>query len=268
MNGRLLALLSKGYIQVVLLSVAILAGCMASPSSDPAPPMHGTQAWSSEGKQRSMDGSIAVLAHAILFVTDGNVCVSNKARNVMRLTSSGKDHSPVLSPDGRSVAFLRKSSNVAYLPASGEADGDGNRLLADQVWMVDLGTGKEMLLVADRMPGEGDVTEELKKTVGVVSALCFSPDSRNLYFTTWAWVVSGALHAVDLRTGTERFVTDANSVEVVQSGDHAGCLIVRKHKYFLGGGSYDWYWLIDSQGREIGLIGEVEGQVDMFKEMN
>ena len=55
--------------------------------------------------------------------------------------------------------------------------------------------------------------------------------------------------------------------EVVQSGGHAGCLIVRKHKYFLGCGSYDWYWLIDPQGREIGPIGEEDGQVCLFKEM-
>jgi hypothetical protein len=39
-----------------------------------------------------------------------------------------------------------------------------------------------------------------------------------------------------------------------------------QHKYFLVGGTYDWYWLITLDGREIGPIGSEEN-VSMFKEM-
>ncbi len=37
--------------------------------------------------------------------------------------------------------------------------------------------------------------------------------------------------------------------------DYRDLIIVNKHKYFVAGGSYDWYWLINAEGREIGPLG-------------
>jgi len=120
------------------------------------------------------------------------------------------------------------------------------------------------------MPEKGDVTKELQRTIAHIDddSLCFSPDGTDLYFISSAWVVSGALHVVNVRTGRERFVDAANSVEVVRSGEYAGHLIVNQHRYFLGTGSFDWYWLLDPKGREVGPVGECEDQVKTFKEIN
>ena len=30
----------------------------------------------------------------------------------------------------------------------------------------------------------------------------------------------------------------------------------RQHRYFIGGGSYDWYWLLKPDGKEVGPVGE------------
>lgn len=35
-----------------------------------------------------------------------------------------------------------------------------------------------------------------------------------------------------------------------------GRLVVQKHKYFFGGGSYDWYWLVGPDGENPKPLGE------------
>ena len=222
------------------------------------------------GRQPGLGKRAMAPAMPAPFVTNGNVWVTNTAKKVVQLTSSGKDRAPTVSPDGRCIAFIRKSKNQSYLSVGGEEDYKGDEILADQIWAVDLSTGKERLLVSDRMPGKGDVTKELERTIAHIDddSLCFSPDGSDLYFISSAWVTSGALHVVNLRAGKEHFIAAANSVEVVQSGEYAGHLIVNQHRYFLGTGSFDWYWLLDSKGREIGPVGECQDQVKTFKEIN
>jgi len=43
---------------------------------------------------------------------------------------------------------------------------------------------------------------------------------------------------------------------VVTSGEYKDCLLVQQHKYFVGGGSYDWFWLLRPDGKEVGPVGE------------
>jgi len=192
---------------------------------------------------------------------------ANRTQRTTPLSVSGNDRAHKKSPDGRYAVFIRKSQNQAYLTVGDETEYPGDAILADQIWLFDTSAGKERLLVADKIPGKGDITQGLQQGIAFIDddSLCFSPDGANLYFISSAWVVSGALHAVNLRTGRERFVAAANTVEVVPSGEYAGHLIVQQHRYFMGNGSYDWYWLIDPQGREIGPVGETLEQVAVFK---
>ncbi len=86
-------------------------------------------------------------------------------------------------------------------------------------------------------------------------SLKFSPDGKRLYFITSAWVTSGALHRVNVDGSGERFVAAANSLKVLGSGSYKGHLIISQHRYFLGGGSYDWYYVFTPQGKEVGPLG-------------
>ena len=44
-------------------------------------------------------------------------------------------------------------------------------------------------------------------------------------------------------------------------------LVVLAHRYFLLGGSYDWYWLYDSTGKkELGPLGEFDNPDDMVRQ--
>ncbi|PYO88565.1 MAG: hypothetical protein DMD66_07250 [Gemmatimonadetes bacterium] len=42
----------------------------------------------------------------------------------------------------------------------------------------------------------------------------------------------------------------------MKRGSYAGALLVEQHRYFVGGGSYDWVYLIGPDGKEIGTLGD------------
>ena len=95
-----------------------------------------------------------------------------------------------------------------------------------------------------------------KKRIVDPQQLNFSPNSRTLYFVTSAWAVSGAVHAINIDGTNYRFIQPANELEVITSGEYQGYLALKQHRYFIGGGSYDWYWLFTPDGKEIGPLGE------------
>lgn len=167
------------------------------------------------------------------------------------LTSSGQDVQPNLSPDGKAVVFVRKVSGKTLDSPVGEVE-------ANELWWVDTAGGKPRRLVASA------ANDDPKKFLGELQTPQFSPDGKTVFFMSAAWATSGAVHKVDVATGKEQFVTPGNSLEVILRGEHQGKLIVQLHKYFLGGGSYDWFWLLEPDGKEVGPIGD---DVSGFREM-
>ena len=91
-----------------------------------------------------------------------------------------------------------------------------------------------------------------------------SSDGRCVFFVTPAYATSGAVHVVDTTSGKERFLMAGNGLEVIHSGEYRDCLLVGQHRYFIGGGSYDWIWLFRPDGKEIGPVGE---DATSFKEL-
>jgi WD40-like Beta Propeller Repeat len=68
----------------------------------------------------------------------------------------------------------------------------------------------------------------------------------------WQVRVDGKEPAMLLRAGDAR----GNDIRVVPAGEYKDCLLVQQHRYFIGGGAYDWYWLFRTDGKEIGPLGE------------
>lgn len=106
-------------------------------------------------------------------------------------------------------------------------------------------------------------SRKMQEVIAFCSAPHFSTDGRRLFFQSTAWVTSEAVHVVDLRTRKEHFVCAGNEFEIVRSGEYRDCLLVQQHRYFIGGGSYNWYWLLRPDGKEVGPVGE---DTVMFKE--
>jgi hypothetical protein len=164
---------------------------------------------------------------------------------MMQLTKEVKNNDRALSPDGRWLAYIKISNYVVpsdcFYPVSKGEHGD-------EIWIADLKTMKKRLLVANHFSC-GDV----KKVILDPHHLEFSPDSKTLFFETSAWVVSGAIHAVDVNGKNLRFVTDGGEYRIIQNGLNKGNLIVNQHRYHDGGGSYNWDWLYTPAGKQIKL---------------
>jgi len=193
--------------------------------------------------------------------------VDTKAK--IQLTKNGKDSVPILSPDGKSVVFLRKSSKEVYLP-TGDSEyylkKGPDAIFADQVWLVDIHGKNEKLLVKDYNPDELAIAVAFdgSKVVAHIwkDSLQFSPDGKRIYFITSAWVTSGALHGVNIDGSDERFIAGANYLKVIDKGKHKGKLIIQQHRYFLTGGSYDWYYVFSPEGKEEAVLAPDLNDVD------
>ena len=183
----------------------------------------------------------------LVFVKDRNVYFINEKAKIIQLTNQGQDDIALLSPDKHHVVFLRKSAKQLPKQCQGLIE-DKN---GHQIWVVNTQEQKPRLLVNQNFTCD-------KASIMVLDPLdlTFSPDSKTLYFLTYAWTTSAALHSVNLNDGQERYLVPANSLHVVKKGEYKGSLILNQHRYFIGGGSYDWYWLFSPEGKEVGPLGE------------
>jgi hypothetical protein len=176
-------------------------------------------------------------------VKDGNIQFTDKAGQTTALTSGGRDSGPVLAPDGKWVAFVRKVDGKKIATGSEEVE-------PTELWQVRTDGKEASLLVKCR------AAEKPEAVIAGFENLQFSTNGKLLYFVTSAWATSGAVHVVDTTNRKERYLFPGSDLKVVTSGEYKDCLLVQQHKYFVGGGSYDWFWLLRPDGKEIGPVGE------------
>ena len=176
-------------------------------------------------------------------VKDGNIQFTDKSGKATALTSSGRDSDPVLASDGKWVAFVRKVEGKKIATGSDE-------VAPTELWQVRVDGKEPTMLVRCRD------SQQMESLIGGFENLQFSPDGKLLYFVTPAWATSGAVHVVDTTNRKERYLFPGNNLKLVPSGEYKGCLLVQQHRYFVGGGSYDWFWLLRPDGKEVGPVGE------------
>jgi len=181
-------------------------------------------------------------------VKAGNIYIESAGQS-RQLTTLGRDADAALSPDGKFVVFTRTDGKPpADDPMTCKTGAD-----ADQLRRIDVDGRNDRLLVTahggERPPQQLCRFEQKQ----------FSADGGRLYFISPGWVTSGALHVYAFAGKAVHFVAAANAVIVLNfcKGEHRDQLILNQHRYFIGGGSYDWYWLFDASGRkEIGPVGD------------
>jgi hypothetical protein len=176
-------------------------------------------------------------------VKEGDILFTDKSGQTTALTSSGRDFGPVLAPDGKWVVFVRKVEGKAIATGSDEVD-------PTELWQVRADGKEATLLVKCRDTGKPETG------IAAFQSLQFSTNGKLVYFVTPAWAVTGAVYVVDTTNRKVRYLFPGNDVKVVPSGEFKDCLLVLQHRYFMGGGSYDWYWLVRPDGNEVGPVGE------------
>ncbi len=183
------------------------------------------------------------------FVRAGNIYFVQDNNQTIQLTRAGFAHAPVLPPDKKIVAFIRTGTDT--LPERCRDFSDTHSTYGKQIWIIDVEHKKEQLLVKNNF-----ACDKPMEMIITPHHLTFSPDSKTLYFLTYAWTTSNALHAVNIADAKQRYLLPANSLAVATNEEYKGDLILNQHRYFIGGGSYDWYWLFTPEGKEIGPLGE------------
>ena len=171
------------------------------------------------------------------------------------VTHTGHDHDPTLSSDGKWIAFVRDipSKKDTLSPSSAMVSE-----VANELWVITT-EGKN----ARRLVTYG---KNQAYSISMIHHPQFFPNNQDIAFEAALAVVEGGIYRVNRITHQLHLITTGNSLEVVPVGKYKNHLIVQRHKYFLAGGSYDWYWLISPQGKEMDPIGE-EDNVAMFKEL-
>ncbi len=195
--------------------------------------------------------SSAVAAATSVRSVAGNVVLEQDGKSV-QLTTSGRDVEPVLSPDGGLVVYTR----LPQPPGTDTADVDCSApATSDAIRMIKVDGSGDRPIVA------GHAADQPEAQLCGFQAKQFSSSGSRLYFLSTAWATSGALHAYDFGTGKEHYLLPANDLVVLAfcTDDNRDALAVEQHRYFVFGGSYDWYWLYDPTGtKEIGPVGDLE----------
>ena len=190
----------------------------------------------------------------------GNVYVEHGGIKT-KLTSSEMDVDPVLAPNGAYVVYTRQGRGRT-VRGYDTSQVCGTEPRPDTLRQINAdGSGDKLLLRGRKGRPEHQLCDFRKKQ--------FSSDGRRLYFLTPGWATSGALHVIDMRNGDEHFVMPANDVLVLSfcTNKYKDDLVVLQHRYFLLGGSYDWYWLYDPTGKkELGPLGQFDTPADMVRQ--
>lgn len=174
---------------------------------------------------------------------DGNIFI-NRDGAEKQLTSTGRDSNPVLDPQGRWVVFVRTvPGQKKVLSGSGEHD-------AAELWQIRSDGKEPTMLVRTRQ------ADKMENIIAGFEDVQFSSNGRLVYFVTPAWATSGAVRVVDTTNKKERFVVAGGALRVIQSGKYRDHLLLSQHRYFLGGGSYDWFYVFSPEGKEVGVVGE------------
>ncbi|WP_156681113.1 hypothetical protein [Sphingomonas profundi] len=74
--------------------------------------------------------------------------------------------------------------------------------------------------------------------------------ARYLYQQRCRWVTSDVIVQIRLNDGQRREVGPGNSLAVIRNGPYRGYLLLSRHKYLPGGGSYDPTFVVRPDGRE------------------
>jgi len=136
----------------------------------------------------------------------GNIMLERNGEK-RRLTGAERDSEPVLSPNGRWIAFNREIEGaVEKCELAVHLD-----CPSDQLWLIDLENDSEELLLEPRADAR-----DVKKVIYNFKGKAFSPDSQTVYFFTTAYAVSDAIHSVDIKEKKDRYVTHGNSLQVVR----------------------------------------------------
>jgi dipeptidyl aminopeptidase/acylaminoacyl peptidase len=142
--------------------------------------------------------------------------------------------------NGKWIVFVKP------VPGPGVETGIGNDKAPSELWQVDSQGHHPTLLVRCRNSDENDMSQ----VIAGFHDLRFSPDGRLVYFTTTAWVTSGALHVVNTTNGREHFIC-AGGIESFRGNN-----LVTEESVYKGHGHQIQKFLRSPEGQMLGTVSQ------------
>jgi TonB family protein len=168
---------------------------------------------------------------------DGNIVVQDSSGKETTLTQTGLDSDPWISPDGRTIVFLRHSAADTFKTS---------------VFEMDMQTRTPRLLYGGPAKYQGREDSYFGRP-----ELDESHDT--LFLLSKEYATEGALIAIRLRDAQVKLVSDhVVGYDVVECGMDRGDLIALKRNQDILGRPYFLYWLYARDGAELGLAGGQE----------
>jgi len=189
-------------------------------------------------------------------VQAGNVYFEDAAGRARQITSNGLDSDAALSPDGRYVVFIRKTT----VPCGFDEPLSANPVRT-QVWEASLDP-----IAAPRVVFAG-IVHASQHSYCSFSRPQLTSDNTHAYFLIGLSATENAIVRLNLRTGTaeemSRVFGGVILYHVVSAGPYRNDLVVQK-KHYLPAGVSQLFWLVDPEGKELGYVGETEADAQAF----
>ncbi len=177
---------------------------------------------------------------------DGRVVFTDPSGQETELTQSGYDSAPWISPDGRTVVFLRHPAGDVFRNA---------------IYKIDLPSGGPKLIYAGPARYEGREGSYFGRPE-------LDESHNTLYLISNEYATSGALLSVRLGNGQVTFISDGvvgYDVIVCPRKYRGDLLALKRYEEDLLGRPYFLYSRYSPTGEDLGLAGADELDVDMIR---
>jgi hypothetical protein len=168
---------------------------------------------------------------------------------------SGEDSQFALSPDGKTVVFVREIQKEAPNP---ETVTPGSN--KTQLWLRGTEPGAKARLIVDcpiKLGGSRYFSYGTPQ---------WSPDGLAIYFSISYAVVTHAIVRLSLRDQRVSFIVPALAFHVIQVGKYRGDIAVVQRRDALPYGHSEWCWLLAPDGSTMELIGRSKSDLAKFEE--
>jgi len=180
---------------------------------------------------------------------DGRIVLENSSGQKTELTQGGFDSEPWISPDGRTVVFIRRSAEDQFQTS---------------VYEIDLPARTLKVLFAGPAKYQGHERAYFGRPE-------FNESHDTLFLLGKEYATSGSLISMQLATGQTTFISDeVVGYDVMQcpKKNRGDLIALKRHEQDIVDRPFFLYYLYSSAGQELGLAGggELDSELDSFRD--
>jgi hypothetical protein len=202
---------------------------------------------------------------ADVYEDSGNIYIKDQQELITKLTTNGTDIEPVLHPNNKWIYFIRalKGNLVDGVFYPSESENLKDSIMKHELWRMDI-DGQNAIMLYEQT--DYAIYHPSGYGYASIDNIQMSPKGDKVYFEIAEWVTSNALMVMEPDGNNIRKLGPGNETKIIKyaygdNPEYSGYIVTNQHRYFVFGGSYDWWWLYDTDWNEIGPAGD---DIDSF----